>query len=207
MGGERAAGRLAEARHDIHYAVRQPGLGDQLSQPQCGQRGLLSRLEHHGAPGRERGGELPRGHQQREVPRNDLPYHADRLPQRVAVEVRARHVGHRDVDRVALDLGGPAGHVLEHVRRQGHVRDLRDGIRLAVVERLELGKLVEVLVDQVTDLPDEASALGRRHLAPWAVVECRARGPDSPVDVLGASLGDAREGLASRRVRGLERPA
>ena len=35
--------------------------------------------------------------------------------------LRARHVRHRDVDRVALDLGGPAGHVVEQVRGQRHV--------------------------------------------------------------------------------------
>ena len=105
----------------VDHAVGHAGLGDQLGQPQRGQRGLLGRLEHHGVAGGQRRAELPRGHQQREVPRDDLPDDADRLAQRVGVEVRAGHVGHRDVDRVALDLGGPAGHVVEQVRGQRHV--------------------------------------------------------------------------------------
>ena len=122
-----------------------PGLGDQLAQPHRGQRGLLGRLEHHAVPRRQRRAELPGRHQQREVPRDDLADHADRLAQRVGVPVRARHVRHRDADRVALDLGGPARHVMEQVRGQRHVGGLRHRERLAVIQRLQLGKLVDVL--------------------------------------------------------------
>ena len=70
-------------------------------------------------PVRQRRAELPRGHQQREIPRDDLAAHAHRLAQRVGVPVRAGHVRHRDVDAVALELGG--GHVVEHVGGERHV--------------------------------------------------------------------------------------
>ena len=42
----------------------------------------------HGVAARERRPELPRRHQEREVPRDDLPAHADRLAQRVVEEGR-----------------------------------------------------------------------------------------------------------------------
>src|SRR5262245_45820476 len=48
------------------------------------QRRLLGRFEHAGAPGGQGRGPLPGLHQHREVPRNDLANHADRLVLRVA---------------------------------------------------------------------------------------------------------------------------
>ena len=82
---------------------REPGLLDQLSQPQRGQRRLLGRLQDHRAAGGERRGDLPRRHQEREVPRDDLAADADRLLERVDERVRPA-----DRDRLALDLRRPA---------------------------------------------------------------------------------------------------
>ena len=42
------------------------------------ERRELGRLEHDGVAGRQRRRDFPRQHQQREVPRDDLPHHADR---------------------------------------------------------------------------------------------------------------------------------
>ena len=207
MSGQGRSGGLAEAGYHVHDAGRHASLGDEPGQPQRGQRGLLGRLEHHAVARGQRRAQFPRGHQQREVPRDDLPDDAERLAQRVGVEVRPRHVGHREVDRVALELGRPTGHVVEQVRGQRHVRRLRHADRLAVVQRLELGQLVGVLEDQVADPPDDPAALRRAHPAPRALVERAARGPHSPVDVLGIALGDPGERLPGRGVGGLERLA
>ena len=205
--GQGRAGGLAEAGHHVHHALGHACLSDQFREPQRGQRCLLGRLEDHAVTGGQRRAELPGGHQQREVPRDDLPDHAERLAQRVGVEVSARHVGHRDVDRVALDLGGPAGHVVEQVRRQRHVGGLRHAERLAVVQRLQLSELVDVLEDEIADPPDDPPALGGGHPAPRAVLERPACRPNRAVDVFGVSFGDVGEGLAGRRVGGLERLA
>ena len=106
---------------------------------------------------------LPGQHEQREVPGNDLADDADRLAQRVGEVIAA------DRDRLAVDLVGPAGVVAQAVDHRGQVA-LRLGDRLAVVERLELGQLVDVLLDQVGQLVHEPAAVGGVHLAP---------GPDS----------------------------
>ena len=90
-GGERLAGLDAEAVDDVEHARRQQ-VADQLHQQHDRGRGLLGRLEHDGVAGGERRGELPGGHQDREVPRDDLADDAERL-----VEV----VG----DGVVVDLG------------------------------------------------------------------------------------------------------
>ena len=68
--------------------------------------------------GRERRAELPGRHQQREVPRDDLPDHADRLLARVGEELRPGRGDAGDRDRVALDLRRPARHVVEQVGGQ-----------------------------------------------------------------------------------------
>ena len=73
MRGQRCAGGLAKARYHVHDAVGHAGLGNQPGQPQRGQRGLLGRLEHHAVTRGQGWPELPGRHQQREVPRDDLP--------------------------------------------------------------------------------------------------------------------------------------
>jgi hypothetical protein len=122
--------------------------------PQAGERGLLGELEDDGAAAGERGGEFPHGHQQREIPGNDLRDHADGLAHRVGVEV----VASRKRQRFAGDFRGPACHVAEHVYGQGHIRDASNAARLAVVEGFDLGELLEILFEQVGEFPDHAAA-------------------------------------------------
>ena len=74
---------------DIHHALREARLLNQLAQPQGAERRLLGRLEHDRAARRQGRAEFPGGHQQRKVPGNDLPHHADRLAERVAEELAA----------------------------------------------------------------------------------------------------------------------
>ena len=87
------------------------------------------------------GRELECGHHQREVPRDDLRAHADRLAQREGVEPAAGRPRHRHRDGAALDLGGPTGVVAEDLGGPGDVDGLGDHHRLAVVEGLQLREL------------------------------------------------------------------
>ncbi len=52
-------------------------------------RRLLGGLHDDGVAGGQRRSQLPRLHQQREIPGNDLPDHADRLVPRVAEIIAA----------------------------------------------------------------------------------------------------------------------
>ncbi len=159
---------VAVAGDDVQDAVGDARLERQLAEAQRAQRRLLGRLEDDRAAGGQRRADLPGGHQQREVPRDDLADDADRLLERVGVELGARHVGQRRRDGRAAQLRRPAGHVPEQVGGERDVGGGGDGLRLAVVERVELGELVEVLGDQVAEAVDRAAALGRRHLRPRA---------------------------------------
>ena len=76
--GERLAGLDAEAVDDVDDAGRQD-VGDQFHDDEDAERRLLGGLEHHAIAGGKRRRELPRRHQDREVPRDDLADDAERL--------------------------------------------------------------------------------------------------------------------------------
>ena len=69
---------VAGAGDDVDDARRQVGLLADLGEQQRGQRRGLGRLEHDGVAAGQRRGDLPRQHQQREVPRDDLAGDAER---------------------------------------------------------------------------------------------------------------------------------
>lgn len=76
--GQRFACLATITLHDVQHAGRQQ-IADQFDQHADPQRGLFGWLEHDAVTGSQRRSELPGGHQEREVPRDDLPDHAQRL--------------------------------------------------------------------------------------------------------------------------------
>ena len=112
-------------------------------------------------PAASAGRDLPREHQQREVPGDDLPGDAERP--RLAVRERV------------LELVGPARVVEEVRRRQRQVDVARLADRLAAVERLEHGELARALLQDPRDSEEVLGALARRQVRP-AVLERLARG-------------------------------
>jgi hypothetical protein len=74
----------------------------------------------------------------------------------VAVELGARQGQRRRHGRCSF-VAQPA--IPEQVGGERDVGGRGDGLRLAVVERIELGQLVEVLGDQITQTVDRAAAL------------------------------------------------
>ena len=190
MRDERCADRLAVARQDVDDAGREPGFDDEVAEPERRERRLLRRFQDAGAARCKSRTELPGRHHERKIPRNDLRHHTDRLAPRVGVDAPALQSADRHVERRAFDLRGPAGHVAEIVARAGHVHDARHLLRLAVVDALELGELVGVLIDEVGEPPDQRFALGGQHRRPGAALEGFAGGGDGFVDVRAARVGD-----------------
>ena len=170
----------------------QVGLLADLGEQQRGERCGLGGLEHDRVARSERRRDLPRQHEQREVPRDDLAGHAQRL----GIWPEARMV----------ELVGPA-RVVEEPR--GHQRDVdvaRLADRLAVVERLEHGELAGAFLQDARDAVEILPALARRHLRPDPVVRA-ARGLHRAVDVGLAGLADLGEHLFGRGADRLERTA
>ena len=136
----------AGAGEDVHHAGRQVGLLADLGEQQRGQGSGLGRLEHDRVAARQRRGDLPGQHQEREVPRDHL-----------AGDAQGLRVG--SVAGV-LQLVGPAGVVEEVRRRRRDVDVARLLDRLAVVDRLEHGDLAGALLDDPRD-PEEVLARAR----------------------------------------------
>lgn len=74
---EGGASGLAEAGDDVHDAWGEAGLLDKLCSHQGGEGGLLGRLQHNHVACCQRRADLPRPHEQREVPGDDLGADAD----------------------------------------------------------------------------------------------------------------------------------
>jgi hypothetical protein len=109
-------------------------------------------LDHHAVPGGERGRDLPRHHEEREIPRDHLPHHAQ------GREPAARG----DI----LELVRPAGVIEEMRGRHRHVEVARLADRLAVVHRLRDGEFARAILQQPRDAEEVLAALLARHLAP-----------------------------------------
>ena len=175
--------RRPVARDDVHGARRELGLATHVGEDERGERGRLGRLQDDGVAAGERRRHLPRQHEQREVPRDDLAGDAERPRPPVREGV--------------LELVGPAG-VVEEVRggeRQIDVARLLD--RLAAVERLGDRELAASLLKDAGDAEEVLRPLGRPQLGPGA--EALAGGRDGRVDVLRAGLGDLGKRLLGRR--------
>ncbi|RMM93891.1 putative transcriptional regulator [Pseudomonas savastanoi pv. glycinea] len=115
--GQRFTRFAAITLHDVQHAGRQQ-VADQFDQHADAQRGLFGWLEHDAITGSQRRGEFPGGHQEREVPRDDLPNHAQRL---------MNVIGHG----IAVDFGGAAFLRTQHA---GEVAEMVGGQRNIGVE-------------------------------------------------------------------------
>src|SRR5216683_4740879 len=116
MLGDRTAGARSEAGDDVEDTLGQPGFHDQLTEAKGRQRSLLGRLEDDRVAAGERGPKLPRGHQQREIPRDDLPADSNRLAQCVVEESGVRRIG------LAVDFRHPSAVIAEGLGRGRNIK-------------------------------------------------------------------------------------
>src|SRR5207253_10187888 len=93
---------------DVQYASGQVLRAD-ARERERGERRVRRRLEHDGVPGDERRRDLPRGDEDRHVPRHDRGDDAERL----APRIREHRLAERD--SLALQLAAKAPEVAEHV--------------------------------------------------------------------------------------------
>ena len=139
--------RLAGAREDVHHTVGQLSLHTDVGKEQRRQRRGLRGLQHDRVAGGQRRRDLPRQHQQREVPRDNLA----RDPDRSRLDVRERPLELVRPARVVEEVGG--------AQRDVDVAGLLD--RLAAVHRLHHGELARALLQDARD-PEEVARTARR---------------------------------------------
>jgi hypothetical protein len=180
--GKRRTDRRPGAEQDVDHARRDARLLGEAHEQHGRQRRDLAGLDDAGAPGGERGRELPRQLQQGVVPRRDQHAHPDRL-----VRDPGEHV------RLPTSTSGPPGRgevrvVAEHGR---HVVDVDAALdeRLTCVERLDAGEVLLVALEQVRDAAQDPGPLRDRGGPPAAgIVERGAGGGDRRLDVVGTGL-------------------
>ena len=170
-------GRLTHAVENVDHAFRKTGSQSQFGQPHAGERRLLGELHHDCVAAGKGRAPLPGEHQQREVPGNDLPDDADRLPQRVGEEVAA------DGNGPPFDLVGPTGVITERIEHALHVA-AGVGDRLAAIERFEDRQILGVLFDEVGQFEHQLAAVGGVHRLPRPRFEGLAGGLRGGIDVL-----------------------
>jgi len=185
MGDDRLAG-AAIAGDDVDHACRQAGLPAHLGKEQRGERGELGGLQNHRIAEGDRRRDLPSEHQEREIPRDDLPADAERLA----------------VGKLRVHELRPTGMVVEVPgdERDVDVARLADG--LAVFHRLDDREETAVALDQAGERVEILGPFVARQRRP-----CRLRprgGLDRGIDVRGRRLCHARKNLAGGRRDGLE---
>ena len=144
--------RIGAARDDVDHAGRQIGVLENFGEQQGCEWGRLCGFEHDRVAARQSRRQLPRCHEQREVPRNDRSDNADWL-------------GCATCEGV-FQLVGPAG-VVEEVRRcqrDVYIAGFFDG--LAAVQRLQHGELTGAFRQQTGDAEDVFGTLFGRHRLP-----------------------------------------
>ena len=196
---QRRAGGLAKAGDDVDDAGRKTDFGKPVCEFERGERSLLGGLQHAGASRGQRGSQLPRGHQQRIVPRNDLPGDADRLFQR-----QAHRVVGNGIDE-AEDLGGEAAVIFE---AGGGVVDVvlgfDDGLA-ACCGHSSSASIGQVLADFVGQTEQYAATLLRGGGCPRAVFEGGFGGGDCAIHVFGVRVGHLRDDFFRGRIVDRER--
>ena len=196
-----AHGATGTGDHVEHTGGQDVGVVDELGQTQGAERRERCRLEHRGVAGRQCRSDLPRRHDEREVPRHDAGAHTKRLEQHVV----GRHRERRTLEVGAVGAGlGHLGEPLKSALGTGNVghHGLADGA--TAVTGLDLRQLGGVVGDQLGDLTELGATLGTRHLRPGTFIESATGGGNGTFGVLAVTLGHIGDLLAGGRVIGGE---
>ena len=157
---EQRVDRLLVAVHDVEHAVGQARFLEELREPHRGRRHFLGGLQDEGVAARDRDRIHPQRHHRREIERRDAGAHAERLAQRVRIDVGA------DVFAVLAfhevrNAHGEFDHLETALDRARGV-----GERLAVLFGDEARELFAMRVDQLAIAHEDARAPQRRRVAP-----------------------------------------
>jgi len=120
---------------------------------------------------------------------------------------RVREVVAADGNRLPVNFVGVAGVVTQAVDHQRQVGIAALGDRLAVVERFQRGKVVDLLFHQIGQLVHDRPAVAGVHRRPGAALKGVAGCFDRQLDVFLVPFGDGGDHLFGGRIDRLERLA
>ena len=174
--------RRSVAGHDVHHTRWQFDLAANFGKGQRGQRRELRGLKNNRVSGGQRRRDLPRQHQQRKIPRNDLSHYAAGGVTR----------------KLLLQKLCPSRVMIEVPRHQRNIDVTAFANRFSVVHGLKHGQPPRMLLH----LPGEriqipGAHMRRERLPLWRRVPGRS---DGRINVRRRSLRDAGQLLAGRRI-------
>ncbi len=178
--------RGSVAGDDVEHARRQPSLRGDPGKAQRRERRELGGLQDDGVSRGERRRDFPGDHQEREVPRDDLPHDTDR---HVARELRVAQLR-------------PAGVMIEVPGDERDVEVAGFANRFAVVQTLEHREQARVALHLARQRVQVTGAGVRRQRRPAG--RRGVGGGDRGVHVRRTPLGDARQHRLRRRIDRLE---
>ena len=190
--GDRFTDDRPDPADQIEHAGREPHLVDDVGQDERVDRRHLARLQHDGAAGGQRRGDLEDDLVQRVVPRRDGAHDADRLTDDEGVP---------DLLLPFEALGGVGG-IGERAGGQAHLDGSRQRHRHAHLVRDDLGDLVGAGAERLGDPGQQLAPLLAGGGGPAG--EGGGGGLDGLVDVLGRALGNGGEDLFGGRVDDLQ---
>ncbi len=156
---QRFASFTAVPVNHIQHPFRQQ-VGNQFHKQRNGQRRLFSRFQNHAVAGSQRGRQFPRGHQQREVPRDNLRHHAQRFVEMV------RGGEFVDLRRRSFLRANTAGVITEMIHRQRQVGGQRFAHRFAVVPGFVNRNKFQILFQPVGNFQQRQRTRLNRGFAP-----------------------------------------
>ncbi len=165
---DRTSRDVAEAGHDVHDPFRNAGFKSEFAEPQRRHRRLFRRLENESAAARQDRTQLQDGGENRRIPGDDGPHHANRLAHRICRDIARERI--RDGHARQIDRHG--GIIVDHLLGKG---DAGFGAtdRRAHFDGIEKGELFAIFADQRGQFQENLLALVRRETAPRSL----KRGP------------------------------
>ena len=182
MRCKRGTGGLAETGDNVDDTWWEAGLLDKSGSNEGAEWGLFSGLDDNSVTASDGWANLPCPHEQWEVPWDDLSAHTNGL----ALDVVEGIGG--GVHDLALDLVCPAAVVSQAAGAHADV-DLGHVDGLAVVEGLNRGEELDVLLEEICERDKVLATVLWSLLPPWAL-ECLAGCRYGNVDVLLCGLVD-----------------
>ncbi len=159
MRNERRATDFARPIHYIDHARGETDFLKPIGKFQCRKRGLLCGLQDAAAACGNRRSQFPSCHEQRIVPRNNLPGDTNRFTKRETQRIRGNRI-HRTGNLVSQP---PV--VFVTTRHVGHVEFSFDD-RFSAVARFEFRKHRRVLANFFRQLEEYAATIDCRRLPP-----------------------------------------
>lgn len=163
VGGDGGPGGGTESWDDVDHSGGKASLLDQVGHIEGSERRLLRHLHDHHVSSRQGGAQLPRLHQEGEVPRDDLPAHPHGFVAREAEEVPV------DGNGFPVVLISPAGVIPQALEDHVQVHQVGDHVGLAIVQGLQGRQVGPVTLDQIrqaVEQPALSDASMRRHGEP-----------------------------------------